>query len=126
MPQIHAILNNAYILFSLALGFWSAFQGARRKPLGGQFWGALATNTILAAVNLLLALIMAAMGIQARRGVYYLYAVYFVIVLPGTFALLRGRDDRVAAFIYGIVAFFSAGAASRVPLLTQPWIMPGS
>ncbi len=124
MPQIHEILNNAYILFLFALGFWSAFQGGRRQPLGGQFWGALVTNTLLAAIIFLLSLLMAAMGIQAKRGVYYLYAIYFVIVLPGTFALLRGRDDRTAAFIYGIVTFFSAGAASRVPLLTQPWIMP--
>ncbi len=125
MPEIHAVLNNAYILFSLALGFWSAYQGFKNRSLSGQFWGALATNTILAAVIFLLSLVMAAMGIQARRGVYYLYAIYFVIVLPGTFSLLRGRNDRTAAMIYAIVTIFSAGAASRVPLLTQPWIMPG-
>ncbi len=125
MPQIHEILNNAYILFCFALGVWSTFQAARGEPLGGQFWGALATNTILAALTLLVALLMAVMGIQARRGVYYLYALYFVIVLPATFALLRGRDDRTAALIYAIVAFFSGGAAFRVPELTQPWVMPG-
>ncbi len=124
MPQIHAILNNAYILFSFVLGFWSALQAARRQPLGGQFWGALVTNTILAAAILLLSLVMALVGIEARRWVYYLYAIYFVIVLPGTFSLLHGRDDRTAALVYGIVAFFSAGAAARVPLLTEPWIMP--
>ncbi len=124
MPQIHAVLNNAYILFSILLGIWSAIQAGRNQPLGGQFWGALATNTLLAALTLGVAVIAALMGIQPRRGVYFLYAIYFVIVLPGTFALLRGRDDRTAALIYGIVTFFSAGAASRVPLLTEPWIMP--
>jgi hypothetical protein len=124
MPEIHEILNNAYMLFSFALGVWSAFQGGRRQQLGGQFWGALATNTILAVILFLLSLLMLTMGIQAKRGVYYLYAIYFVVVLPGTFALLRGRDDRVAAFVYGIVTFFNVGAASRIPVLTQPWIMP--
>lgn len=124
MPQIHEILNNAYILFSFALGIWSAVQAWRGKTLSGQFWGALATNTILAIVLFLLSLLMAAMGIQAKRGVYYLYAVYFIVVLPGTFALLRGRDDRVAAYIYGIVTIFNGAAATRVPLLTQSWFMP--
>lgn len=124
MPQIHAILNNAYILFCLVMGFWSTVQAARNRPLGGQFWGALATGSILAGGVLLWALVMALAGIQAHRWVYYLYAVYFVIVFPGTFTLLHGRDDRTAALIYGIVAFFSAGAALRTPLLTQPWIMP--
>ena len=124
MPEIHSILNNAYIIFCLILGFWSTFQAARNEPLGGQFWGALVTNSVLAGLALLLALLMALLGIQAQRGVYYLYAVYFVIVLPGTFTLLHGRDDRTAALVYAIVAFFSAGAATRVPLLTQPWIMP--
>ncbi len=124
MPQIHAVLNNAYILFSILLGVWSAVQAGRNRPLGGQFWGALAANTLLAALTLGVAVIAALTGIQPKRGVYFLYAIYFVIVLPGTFALLRGRDDRTAALIYGIVTFFSAGAASRVPLLTEPWIMP--
>ena len=124
MPQIHEILNNAYILFCLFIGFWSSVQAARNQPLGGQFWGAVATNSILAGEILLFSLVMALTGIQAHRWVYYLYAVYFVIALPGTFTLLHGRDDRTAALIFGIVAFFSAGAALRTPLLTQPWIMP--
>lgn len=124
MPQIHQILNNSYILFCLFLGFWASAQAARRLPLGGEFWGAMAVNSGLAAVIMVLALVMSATGIRPKRGVYFLYALYFVIVLPGTFALLRGRDDRMAAIIYGIVTFFSAGAASRVPLLTQPWLMP--
>ena len=77
MPQIHAILNNAYILFCLLIGLWSSVQAARNQPLGGQFWGALATNSILAGAILLFSLLMALTGIQAHRWVYYLYAVVF-------------------------------------------------
>jgi hypothetical protein len=122
MPTIHAILNNAYILFSLALGFWCILKLVKHQPLDGQFWGAIAVNTLLAVAELLLALVMALAGIRARRWAYYLYALYFVVVLPGTYSLLRGRDDRLAAIIYGIVTFFNAASATRVALLTQPWI----
>jgi hypothetical protein len=124
LPAIHNSLNTAYIIFSFILGFWSAAQFIRERKLGGQFWGALATNTLLAVAIFLLALVMALGGIQPARGVYFLYGAYFMIVLPGTFALLRGRDDRTAALIYMIVTIFSGLAAFRVPLLTQPWTLP--
>jgi hypothetical protein len=123
MPEVHAILNNAYILFSFALGAWCIYKLIRDEGLDGQFWGAITVNSLLAAFILVFAIIMAVMGIEAKRWVYYLYAVYFVIVLPGTFSLLRGRDDRTAVIIFGIVTFFSGAAATRVPLLTQPWLM---
>ncbi|MBN1965046.1 MAG: hypothetical protein JW910_10380 [Anaerolineae bacterium] len=119
MPAIHGILNNAYILFSFALGVWSAVQAGRNEPLTGGFWGALALNTALAGAVVGWSVIMALAGIPPARGVYFLYAAYFVVVLPGTFALLRGRDDRTAALLYAIIAIFSAAAATRVPLLTQ-------
>lgn len=119
MPTLHAILNNAYVLFSFAVGVWAAVQAGRDEPLTGGFWGALALNTALAGAVLGLAVLMALTGLPAARGVYYLYGIYFVIVMPGTFALLRGRDDRTAALMYGIIAFFSGAAATRVPLLTQ-------
>ena len=81
--------------------------------------------TGLAAVNLLLAVVLALAGINARRWAYYLYAVFFIIALPGTFSLLRGRDDRLAVIIFGIVTFFAGASATRVPLLVEPWDMSG-
>lgn len=46
------------------------------------------------------------------RPVYLLYELYSVIVLPGAFALLRGRDDRVTAGIFAAVTIVSALAAA--------------
>ena len=107
---LSGIVNNAYILFCFALGIWSGLVWLRGGDLGGQFWGAMWTCTGMAAFNLLLWLGRLATG-ENLRWVYVLYELYFVIVLPGTFALLRGRDDRVAAGIFAIVTIFSAFAA---------------
>jgi hypothetical protein len=104
------ITNRAYILFCFALGIWAGVQWIRGRGLGGQFWGAMWTCTGLAVVNLLLWLGRVVSGEQLRS-VYLLYELYFVVVLPGTFSLLRGRDDRVAAGIFAAVTIFSALAA---------------
>lgn len=124
IPAIHQILNNAYVLFCFILGGWCILKLMRNETLDdGQFWGAIAANTILAAAILLLAVIMYLTGIRPSRALtYFLYAIYFVIVLPGTFSLLRGRDDRLAVIIFGIVTVFSGAAATRVPLLVLPWL----
>ncbi|GAB4571189.1 MAG: hypothetical protein Kow0077_07220 [Anaerolineae bacterium] len=123
MAAVHQILNNAYILFSFLLGGWCILKLIRNETLDGQFWGAVAANTILALSILLWTVVMVLTGIRPHRMVtYFLYALYFVVVLPGTFSLLRGRDDRLAVIIFGIVTIFSAAAATRVPLLVQPWV----
>ncbi len=120
---LSGIVNNAYILFCFVLGIWSAIIWLRGRNLDGQFWGAMWTCTGMAAVNLLLWLARAASG-EDLRWVYVLYELYFVIVLPGTFALLRGRDDRVAAGIFAIVTIFSAFAAISAGDPTRHVIAP--
>lgn len=126
LTDVHAILNNAYILFSFALGAWCIIKLLRgQTTLDGNFWGAVVLCTGLAAAGLLLAVVLALTGVNARRWAYYLYAVFFVIVLPGTFSLLRGRDDRLAVIIFGIVTFFAGASATRVPLLVEPWDIGG-
>ena len=104
------ILHTAYTLFCFALGAWAGIQYVRGQGLGGQFWGAMWTATGMAAVGLLLWLGRSLAGEQLRS-VYLLYELYFIIVLPGTFALLRGRDDRTAAGIFCIICIFTALAA---------------
>jgi hypothetical protein len=104
------IFNNAYILFCFALGIWAGYIALRGESLGGQFWGAMWTCTILAGLGLL-AWLGRSLVHEELRWVYVLYELFFILVLPGTFALLRGRDDRVAALIFAGVAIFSALAA---------------
>ncbi len=120
---LSGIINNAYILFCFALGIWSGSIWVRGGSLGGQFWGAMWTCTGMAVFNLLLWFGRAASG-ENLRWVYVLYELYFIIVLPGTFALLRGRDDRVAAGIFAAVTIFSAFAAISAGDPTRHVIAP--
>jgi Na+/melibiose symporter-like transporter len=132
METIFDGLNNAYILFCILVGAYAVLLAVQDKSLSGNFFGAVAVNSGLAAAILLVALVMTAMGDRpygtaadgsgdAQRNIYYLYAIYFVISLPGVFTLSRGNDGRIA-FIYAGVAFFNAAAAYRaVTLLAETW-----
>ncbi|MCI0710106.1 MAG: hypothetical protein L0154_08080 [Chloroflexi bacterium] len=122
LPDIHGGLNNAYIIFCFILGIYAAWLGANNRPLSGNFWGAMWTNTALAGAVFVVAMLMLVLGIEARRSVYYLYALYFLISLPGLFAILQGSDNRRAAFLFGVVALFNGAAAYRAgEYLTVPW-----
>jgi len=117
---VHDILSNAYGLFCFVLGVWALIIAVRGGTIGGGFWGALAIETGLAVTITLITLLLQLGGVPPSRGwVYYLYLIYFVIVLPGTYALLRGRDDRTAAWVYAAVILFTAAATTtRTDLLT--------
>ena len=121
------IFNTAYTLFCFSLGIWAGISWMRDQPLGGQYWGAIWTCSGMAVVGLLLWLARALSGEQLRS-VYLLYELYFIIVLPGTFALLRGRDDRFAAAVFCGVAIFSAlaaiSAADPTRHVVAPLILP--
>ena len=118
----HEGLNNAYIIFSLLLGLYAGYLGGASKPLSGNFWGAMWINTFLAGAVFLVTLLLLPFGFEAKRFVYYLYALYFVISLPGLFSILNGNDNRRAAFYFGVVALFNSAAAYRAgEYLVTPW-----
>ncbi|MBC8100707.1 MAG: hypothetical protein H7Y11_14800 [Armatimonadetes bacterium] len=124
LNPIHSILFNAHILYSLVLGVWAALMAARSQSISGNFWGAVATNSILAGIILLVGIIMWASGLQPERlWLYLLYMAWLVVIMPGLFTLLRGRDDRSAAVAFAILAFFNASvSASMVQrLVVGPW-----
>jgi hypothetical protein len=132
LGTLATVLINAYILFCFALGIWAGYLGLRGRGLGGNFWGAVALCAGLAVVELLIFLLRWGSGAAFERpGINLLYSAYFIIALPGTFAILRGRDDRVAALIFAGVAIFTALAAisyadpSRIrPPLFEPVLTP--
>jgi hypothetical protein len=133
METVFEGLNNAYILFSFLLGLYAAVIAGRNVPISGDFWGAMWINTGLAATILLVALILTAQGLRPvgvdpdhtdqiiYRDVYYLYAIYFVISLPGVFAIMHGGDNRRAALFFAAVALFNSAAAYRA----VHWLLTG-
>lgn len=118
-----SIINNAYIMFCFALGIWAALLALRSQPISGNFWGAMWSCTILAVIGLLVWLGRVASG-EELRAVYFLYQLYFIIVFPGTFALMRGRDDRGAAMYLSGIALFTAFAAISAADPTRHVIAP--
>jgi hypothetical protein len=110
IDSLAVVLNTAYILFCLALGLWAGALALRGSGLGGDFFGAMWLASGLGAASLVVWLLRTLAG-EPLRWVYALYIIFFIIVLPGTFAMLRGRDDRTAAAIFAGVAIFAALAA---------------
>lgn len=125
METLFEILNTAYIMFSLIVGVYAAVIAGNNQPISGEFFGTMWMVSGLATAILVVALIMTLTGLRPvgtnpnntdeiiTRDVYYLYAIYFVISLPGVFALTRGNDNRTAALFYGGVSLFNAAAAYR-------------
>ena len=125
LNTLHSILFNAHILYSLALGIWSGVVAYRSGSISGNFWGAVATITILAGVITLIGIVMTVEGLRPDRiVVYYLYMSWLVIIMPGLFALLRGRDDRSAAIAFSILSFFNA--ATSLSMLQRHIVGPWS
>ena len=127
LNDIHTIIFNMHILFSLTLGIWGAILALRNQPISGNYWGAVAMSTIVAAVVLLIGIIMTLMGLRPPRIVtYYLYMLWLVIIMPGLYSLLRGRDDRSAAIAYSVLSFFNAATSTSMfqRHIIGPWTMP--
>ncbi len=125
MNDIHQILFNMHILYSLALGVWSASLAVRQQSISGNFWGAVATYTLLAGGITLIGVLMTLQGLRPERIVtYYLYMAWLVIIMPGLFSMLRGRDDRNAAIAFAILAIFNAATSFSMLQrnIVSPWL----
>ena len=129
MSDLHQILFNAHIMYSLALGVWAAVIGARRDSLGGHYWGAMLVYAGLAGVTLALGVVLLLSGYtlgSERYIVYALYMFWLTIIFPGLFTMLRGRDDRSAALAFALLGLFNASTSISMIQreLVGPWIAP--
>ena len=105
--DFHGILFTMHLLYSLLLGLWAAVLAGRDRPLGGNYWGAVLISALLAGAVLLLGLAMLAAGLRPPRlTTYVLYMLWLVVMMPGTYSLLHGREDRSAALAYAILGGF--------------------
>lgn len=126
LNDIHTIVFNMHILFSLILGIWGAVLALRNQPISGNYWGAVAMSTIVAAIVLLIGIVMTLLGLRPQRVVtYYLYMLWLVVIMPGLYSLLRGRDDRNAAIAYTILSLFNAATSTSMfqRQIIGPWTL---
>lgn len=127
MSDIHGILFNAQIMFSIALGIWAAVQAGRNQSISGGYLGAIFTFSALIGVTLLVGIVLALQGLRPRDGrltIYFLYMAFLLVIMPGLFGMLEGRDDRSAAIAFAILAWFNAAVSISMVQreLTGPWI----
>lgn len=125
LNDLHSVLFNMHILYSLILGIWAALMATRNQSISGNFWGAVATSAILAGIVTLVGIIMALQGLRvARTAVYFIYMSWLVIIMPGLYTMLRGRDDRSAAVAFSILSFFNAATSASMFQrgLVSPWL----
>ncbi len=127
LNDIHLILFNMHILYSVALGIWAAYMAVQDQSISGGFWGAVIISAGLAGVVTLVGLVMTLQGLRPQRIVlYYLYMAFLIVIMPGLFSLLRGRDDRSAAVAFSILAFFNATTSFSMAQreVVGPWTLP--
>ncbi len=129
MADLHQILFNMHIMYSLALGLWAAYIAGRKEAISGHYWGAVLTYALLAAVTLAVGVALLLSGMHPRSGrvvVYLLYMLWLAIIMPGLFSLMSGRDDMRAALVYALLAFFNftTSLSMMERELVGPWVTP--
>lgn len=129
MADLHQILFNMHIMYSLALGLWAAYMASRQEAISGHYWGAVLTYALLAAVTLAVGVALLLSGMQPRSErvvVYLLYMLWLAIIMPGLFSLMSGRDDKRAALAYALLAFFNftTSLSMMERELVGPWVTP--
>jgi hypothetical protein len=114
--QIHIGLSRASVIFSLVIGLYGLWLFLRKVGVDPNYWGVLAVGELLYLAQGMVGAWLYLSGLGAalpRPGVHMLYGVLLVITLPGAFAFTRGRDQRHAALVYGLVGLFLAGVSLR-------------
>lgn len=115
MTDVHGILFNMQILYSVALGIWAGVLAAQRKSISGNFWGSVAIYAILNVAVLIFGIILFVQGFsiqsEDREIIYFLYMAFLIVIMPGLFSMLRGRDDTRAAIYFAILALFNASVS---------------
>jgi phosphatidylglycerophosphate synthase len=114
LTVLHARLLVTIMLFFGALSIWGFFSYLRGQGISGSYKGALAIGELLMLAQFIIGLLLLIGGLQPYRpSIHILYGVVAIIMLPGTFAYTRGRDDRWEQLIYVAVCLFLCGIALR-------------
>lgn len=115
LADIHSILFNMVILYSFLLGVYAAVLATRNESISGNFWGAIGVYVVLSAITLIVGIILILSGYTVESGgriiIYILYMLFMIVIMPGLFSFLQGRDDRSAAIYFAMLALFNAAVA---------------
>lgn len=113
LSDVHARLATSFILFMSIAAVWSLVAAARRQPVSGTAFGIFAIGELLALAQGALGMALYLAGERPARGLHLLYGATVVLTLPAYYAISKGRDDRTASLIYGVLCLFLAVAGYR-------------
>ena len=114
LTLLHTRLVVTILLFFGALTIWGFVNYLRGQGIGGSYKGALAIGELLMLAEFIIGVTLYLTGVRPfRPSIHILYGIVAIIMLPGTFAYTRGRDDRWEQLIYVTVCLFLCGIALR-------------
>ncbi len=113
LPEFHARLGNAGMLFALGLGLWALLLYFRKKGPASSYFGAMIIGELLFVAQGIIGATLYFTGHPLARTVHVLYGVLAVVTLPAAYAYTRGQESRREALIYGLVGLFLFGVALR-------------
>lgn len=109
MTLIHDGLATSVLYFMVIAGVWGLATTLRKQGVDGSYWGILAIGEILVLAEGVVGTLLYIGGARpGRPGVHILYGIVAVITLPAYYATSKGRDDRSAALVYGLLCFIVA------------------
>ncbi len=117
---IHGGLASSMLFFAIIAGVWGLVAYLRRRGVEGDYWGILAVGELLFLAQTVVGVAMWVGGARPPRSVHLLYGAVASITLPTYFALSKGRDDRMASLIYGLLCFFLVGISLRAMSTGMP------
>lgn len=116
MTTIHDFLFTWQMLYSFGLGIYATVLAARNQELSGNFWGAVAIYPILNIVILVMGIFLWFSGYtiadaEHRVAIYFLYMLFLIVIMPGLYTMLRGRDDVKVTWYFVALAIFNASVS---------------
>lgn len=127
---VHERLFWMQMLYSFGIGVYAAWLSASQRELSGNFFGTIAVYALLNVVIFSIGMFLLFNGYtvedNGRILIYALYMLFLVVILPGIFSIMHGRDDRSAALIFGVSAMFNAAVSfSMFERGLASWVLAG-
>lgn len=116
MATLHDFLFSWQMIYSFVLGIYATILAARSQGLSGNFWGAVAIYPILNIIVLAIGGYLWFTGytvedIEHRVMIYFLYMLFLIVIMPGLFSMLHGRDDPKVIWYFVGLALFNASVS---------------
>jgi hypothetical protein len=117
MALLHAGLSTSILYFMLIAGLWGLTRAALKRGIDSNYWGILVIGELVLVVQATLGLLLWFGGARpGRGGIHMLYGAVSALALPAYFAISRGREDRRAAFFYGLLCLLLVALSIRASI----------